>query len=249
MDWGIVLGVVGLLGIPLALAVLGLTMAATTPGEFRFVRGCFYAAAIIFTATIFASLWNYTEGSEPMRVLAAALAGAAMFAGMAIALDWTAKKKSAVVKPNSQNAALDIRFDLGPTYEVSEVTNGRILSTVRIGLKAIGKPLSNCKVYIEKIAPQPSIAGGLPILLERSGFILRPDDPETIIDIAAHWNHVSQFRFSSPIGGAFFAEALNYLPDDIERVIEVKVVATELQKTALFKIWTDESKKLHLQPM
>jgi hypothetical protein len=37
IDWGLALGAVGIIGIPIA---IGLTMAATTSGEFRFVRGC-----------------------------------------------------------------------------------------------------------------------------------------------------------------------------------------------------------------
>jgi hypothetical protein len=144
---------------------------------------------------------------------------------------------------------LDVIFDPSPPYETSEITNGRVLSTVRIGLKVSGKPLSNCRVFVEKIAPEPPIAGGLPILLEGGGFVLRTDDPEKLVDLASHWNHVNKFRFSAPMGGAFFAEELGYIDDDVERVIEIKINATELQKTFLFKIWTDETKKLHLSPM
>lgn len=105
MDWGILLGIIGVLGIPLALASLGLTMATTTPGEFRFVRSCFYVAAAICTITTFASLWNYTEGSEAMRVLAAGVVGALMFAGMALALDWINKKQEGVNLATSANSS------------------------------------------------------------------------------------------------------------------------------------------------
>jgi hypothetical protein len=93
MDWGILLGIVGVLGIPLALAVLGLTMAATTPGEYRFVRGCFFAAGAISAATIFPLFWNYTEGSHTVRITALALVGALIFGGLGVALDWVNKKQ------------------------------------------------------------------------------------------------------------------------------------------------------------
>jgi len=43
--------------------------------------------------------------------------------------------------------------------------------------------------------------GGLPILLDGGGFTLRHDDPEKLIDIAAHWDHVDNFRFNSPVAG------------------------------------------------
>jgi hypothetical protein len=134
----------------------------------------------------------------------------------------------------------------GAPYEVSEISHGHILSTVRIGLKNSGeRPVSNCKVFIDKIAPLPDLAGGLPILLEGGGFMLRPDDPETLVDIAAHWDHLGKYRFQAPHG--LFAETLNYLDDRTERSIVIKIEATECQKSALFKMWTDESKKLRLQ--
>jgi hypothetical protein len=37
---------------------------------------------------------------------------------------------------------------------------------------------------------------------------------------------------------------MNYIKDDVERAITIKIETTEIQKTALFKIWTDDSKKL-----
>ena len=51
MDWGLVLGAAGVIGIPVA---IGLTMAATTKGEFWFVQGCFILAAILTFASF---LW------------------------------------------------------------------------------------------------------------------------------------------------------------------------------------------------
>jgi hypothetical protein len=97
MDWGILLGVVGVFGIPLALAILGLTMAATTHGEFRFVRACFVAAGVVSAATVFLLQWNYPEGPPIMRIVIVALAGALIFGGVSAALDWVKHKEVAAI--------------------------------------------------------------------------------------------------------------------------------------------------------
>jgi hypothetical protein len=147
---------------------------------------------------------------------------------------------------STHSKELKILSKSGAPYEVTEILHGNVLSTVRIGLKS-RIPISNCKIYIETIAPQPPLYGSLPILLDGGGFIVRSDDPEKLVDVAIQWDHHdSKFRFNSPIGG-MFAETLNFIDDDIPRIIEIKVVATELQKTALFKLWTDDTKKLHLE--
>jgi hypothetical protein len=119
----------------------------------------------------------------------------------------------------------------GAPYEVLDVSHGQVLSTVRIGIKnSGGSPLSNCKVYIEKMLPTPNLPAGLPILFEAGGFTLRHDDPEKLIDIAAHWGHVDRYRFHAPHG--WFAETLNYLDDKIDRIIVIKVLAFESQRSA-----------------
>jgi hypothetical protein len=141
---------------------------------------------------------------------------------------------------------IEICFRAGTPYEVVDISHGRILSTVKIGLRNLGRsPLSNCKVYIDKMSPEAPLPGGLPILLEDGGFVLRHDEPEKYIDIASHWNHVDQFRFNARPG--WLAETMNFIADDVERVISVRIEATELLTTALFKIWTDETKKLRLE--
>jgi uncharacterized membrane protein YhhN len=91
MDWGTLLGIVGVIGIP---ASVGLTMAATTPGEFQFIRGCFVLSAALATGAIFLSQWN-TGFLSPARLAITAVLGAVVFAGMAIALDWVQKKEGA----------------------------------------------------------------------------------------------------------------------------------------------------------
>jgi hypothetical protein len=142
---------------------------------------------------------------------------------------------------------IEICFAKGAPYEVSDVQHHHVLSTVRIGLKNVGGgALSNCKVYIDKIVPEPPLPGGLPILLNAETFTLRHDDPEKFVDIASHWDHVAQYRFSAPISGAFY-EALGYIDSKPQRTILVKVDATEGQRSATFKIWTDEAKALHLE--
>jgi hypothetical protein len=105
MDWGIFLGVIGVLAIPLALATLGLTMVATTRGEFNFVRGCFVAAALVSTVTVFLLYWYYREGSLPMRVVVAAVAGAVIFGGLAAALNWVDRKQAPLPPPTGRAAA------------------------------------------------------------------------------------------------------------------------------------------------
>jgi hypothetical protein len=149
-----------------------------------------------------------------------------------------------------ENAAtspeIELCFEPGTPYETVEISHGHVLSTVRIGLKNVGRsPISNCKVYIDKMSPEAPLPGGLPILLEGGGFVLRHDEPEKHIDIASQWDHVDKFRFNSRLGWS--AETMNYINNDAERVISVRIEATELQSTALYKIWTDETKKLHLK--
>ena len=132
-------------------------------------------------------------------------------------------------------------------YEVSEIQHGHVLSTVRIGITNSGsRSLSNCKVYIEKIAPEPPLPGGLPIQLAGAGFTLRHDDPEKLVDVAAHWDHVDKFRFSAPAGGTFY-ESLSYIESRQPRTIMIKVVAVECQRCASFRIWTDDTKAIHLK--
>lgn len=53
MDWGLVLGVIGVIGIPVATGI-GMTMATQKRPEFDFARGCFYLAAAL---TVFSFFW------------------------------------------------------------------------------------------------------------------------------------------------------------------------------------------------
>jgi hypothetical protein len=74
---------------------------------------------------------------------------------------------------------------------------------------------------------------------------LRHDDPEKLISIAGRWEHVEKFKLHTPVSGTFFDATTNI---DVEppRTIVIRVVATECQRGATFRIWSDEAKALHL---
>jgi hypothetical protein len=167
--------------------------------------------------------------------------------GDRIQIETLVPERSQVATPMEQ--AIDIRFESQPPYETNEISNGRGLSTVRIGLKASGRTFSNCQVYVEKIAPQPSLPGGMPILLADSAPMLRPDDPEAFVTIVQHWDHVAKYRFNAPL--PWHDVQLTYIDDQPSRLIEIKVTARsdagEFIKTATFKIWVDDMKKIHFQ--
>jgi hypothetical protein len=93
IDWGLVLGAVGVVGIPVA---IGLTMAASTPGEFRFVRGCFITAAVL---TIGSLAWlTYEQDLGLAKIAIAGVVGAVVAIGLVVALEWV-NRKQAEVKP------------------------------------------------------------------------------------------------------------------------------------------------------
>lgn len=153
---------------------------------------------------------------------------------------------ASAVPSRSAVPKIEICFEKGAPYEVIEATHGRVKSTVRIGLKNIGGvTLANCKVSIEKIVPEPSIPGGLPLLLDGAGFTLRYDDPEKHVEIATHWNHVDKYRFSLPLHGGLWTTT-EYIEDQPERTILVRVEASGYQRSASFRISVDDSKALHL---
>jgi hypothetical protein len=148
-------------------------------------------------------------------------------------------------------AALDPKIEIltGPDvpYHVTDVQSGQVNSTVKIGVKnGGGGILSNCKVYVEKISPSLNSPGGPSLLLDGTGFQLRHDDREKFIEVAAHWGNHDKFRFTTPIGGGFF-DTTQWMDDGTRRTFAIRVNATECERSALFEIWPDESKKLHLK--
>ena len=186
----------------------------------------------------------------PNWILAAMLLGVAAIYYISRATNKKQHCQSSDTEPHVLGKSapqIEIHHQQYAPYEVSEIQHNHVLSTVRIGITNSGsRPLSNCKVYIEKVTPEPALPGGLPILLADAGFNLRHDDPERFVDVAAHWDHVDKFRFSAPIGGGF-AEALSYIESKQPLTIMIKVTAAECQRSASFRIWTDEVKAMHLQ--
>jgi hypothetical protein len=165
-------------------------------------------------------------------------------------LDWRrtkakiANKQVTVQKPSK----IEICFKSSAPYEASDIAHGRVLSTVRIGVKnSGGSPLSNCKVYIESVSPPPAHAGMFPAMLDNGSFALRHDDPEKLIDVATYWEHAGKYRFSTPLGGYLSEKSLDYIDGNEPRTFVIKAVATECTKSAVFKILVDESKTLRLK--
>jgi hypothetical protein len=95
MDWGLVLTAVGVIGVPVA---IGLTMGTTTPGEFRFVRGCFIVAAILTLGSLIWLTHEYPLGL--IKIASAAIIGATIAVGLVVAFDWI-KKKEDIAIPRS----------------------------------------------------------------------------------------------------------------------------------------------------
>jgi hypothetical protein len=98
MDYGIALGVVGVV---IAIAGVGVTMPASTPGEFRFVRWCFVLAAASMVAS---ALMVHSVHEMPLwtRSLIAALVGAVAIGGLTFALGWVRQKQEAIKKVEAQ---------------------------------------------------------------------------------------------------------------------------------------------------
>ncbi len=143
---------------------------------------------------------------------------------------------TALVRGADKRPKIDIRFDSQHPYETSEISQNQVLNTVSVGLKNTGDvPASNCKVYIESIAPMPSpFYGGTPIQIDGSGVVLRADDPEKLVSIGGKWGNSTKYRFLAPHGA--WAESLNYIECGPERAVEIKIVSTECTETALFMI-------------
>jgi hypothetical protein len=90
MDWGTISGVVS------ALLGVGLTMAANTPNEFRFIRTCFWASAVLISGFHLFSQWS---SGQPLwlKVASASLVAAVTFGTLTVALDWANRKQTAQV--------------------------------------------------------------------------------------------------------------------------------------------------------
>lgn len=141
---------------------------------------------------------------------------------------------------------IEIVTEASAPYQVDEILSDHVRSTVKVGVRnAGGKTLSNCKVYIEDISPPTNSPGGPTLLLDGSGFQLRYDDPEKLVDVAAHWDNHDKFKFSTPLGGGFF-DTTQLMDEKTRRAFSIRVTATQCNRSARFEIWVDESKRLHL---
>ncbi|MCA1516355.1 hypothetical protein [Bradyrhizobium sp. NBAIM01] len=90
LDWGLILGVVGVLGIPVG-AGIGIAVADPfTKGELQFVRGCFAAAAIITLLSFLLLTYEIPVGLG--KTIGAGVVGALTLMGLVIALDWTKQR-------------------------------------------------------------------------------------------------------------------------------------------------------------
>jgi hypothetical protein len=99
MDWGIELGIIGVIGIPLA---VGLTMTATSTNEFRFVRGCFMVSAFA-TLCVAVEMHAENEYSLWLRAVIGAIIAAVAVGGLIVALAWVRNKEesSSTTTPNN----------------------------------------------------------------------------------------------------------------------------------------------------
>lgn len=210
-------------------------------------------------AHIFDGMWDKIRGAaeKPLPllswqvwlwvVLTAALAGFSIVPRLRKRPTGHEAANSSLPSQQEQPPKIEIRTEPASPYQVTDVQAGQVQSTVKIGIRnAGGQTLSNCKVYIEKISPPLSPAGLSSLLLDGTGFQLRRDDPEKFVEVASHWDHHPQFRFSTPLSGAFFNEQL-LMDGGSRRTFAIRVAAHECERSALLEIWADESKKLHLK--
>jgi hypothetical protein len=142
---------------------------------------------------------------------------------------------------------IEIHTEPAGPYQTTAPQAGRVISRVKIGIKnSGGMTASNCKVFVEKVSPPTNAHPDTALELVGSGFRIRHDDTEQIVEIATHWDHVDTFRFSTPHAGGF-AEAHQYLDDRPKRSFIIRVQALECQRSAMFNLWTDDSRRLHLE--
>jgi hypothetical protein len=92
VDWGLVLGAVGVVAIPTAIGI-GVTMANPTSGEFQFARGCFIGAALLSFGSL---AWlSFEHPLTTTKIIVAALVGAASAVALVVGLDWINRRENA----------------------------------------------------------------------------------------------------------------------------------------------------------
>src|SRR5580704_6819283 len=93
MDMGLILGIISVAGIPLTLA---LTMPATTPGEFRFLRWCLIGFGAMSIVALFLVQWGRDWGTLEMKVIVNAVIAAVVVAVVTVGLDWVRNKQNSI---------------------------------------------------------------------------------------------------------------------------------------------------------
>lgn len=94
IDWGLVLGIISVAGMPLTLA---LTMPASTVGEFRLLRWCFIGFGVLCIGSLFLLEWSHDWGPIEMKLLTNVVVGAVVIAVVTVGLDWLGKKQQQVL--------------------------------------------------------------------------------------------------------------------------------------------------------
>jgi hypothetical protein len=185
------------------------------------------AAAAVTVANGFEKFWKIRQGQQSSQS--------------------SAESEGRTPSTEPASAPIEIRCEHRAPYQVSDVRGGRIISSVSIGIRnSASSPLSNCQVSVERIAPEPPIPGGWPVILDGGGFTLRHDEPEKLVLVATHWNHVDKFRFNAPAAAVGFGEQLMFIEDKEPRTFVLRVAATKHQRSATFRLWTDERRSIHL---
>lgn len=121
-DWGLILGVVSVIGIP-ACTGIGVAMAARTPGQFRFARYCFAAAGCL-TLPAWAWLTNGLELS-PARLAFTAIIGAVTAISVVFSWNWVSQLETHEI---SQKVPISIAANcheemLPKTFGPNEIIN------------------------------------------------------------------------------------------------------------------------------
>jgi hypothetical protein len=104
IDWGVVLGLISVVGIPLAIGI-GITMANPSRGELRFARGCFLLAAALTLASL---AWLiYGAPLTTGKIITAGFVGAIVAIGLLFGLDWISKREKQAASLESKESSLD----------------------------------------------------------------------------------------------------------------------------------------------
>ena len=147
LDMALVLGIISVVGIPFA---LGLTMPVSTPGEFRFARGCLIASGALSILSLFVVQWLHDWGPTEMKIVVNAVIAAVVVGGITYGLDWLKKKESSI----SATAPSTV----SPTVASTNQTGGQTAATItNVGPTYTG-PVTINPVPLQSQIPTPNAA-------------------------------------------------------------------------------------------